>query len=520
MLYREWTMQRTTPFMLLQSVSDQESRTSVELLHMPPHSAPDERRRTVQNANDRQMTLREKFSPFPWRPFLIISLLPVALAPVIVLATAAEEASQGYIRGRDCYPNGLWSEVPGATWEIMDSTYFFTPNLSFGNMKFTTAKIIDVGWDLLIGRGGQLLLAMVNYRVFNEWLVYHMEVHLTSYKLYAAVAFETTTMSTLGVLGKEFLAFGQSNWIRFFRWLAILSMFLSTLYVLSFPTLMAAMTGYLTTYRAFIENSNGNLIPFDVIRKHEVMYVIEDCYRIGTYEKPLVVTFEDAGLMDAVWSYVQDYSSIDEFPRGNMDPRYSTTTSMNDTYTFSLNKSSTWNFEGRQFALPAPTLNITWYANSTLRTSDKLSRYYFTNQARQGDVFSVPYILSHGSCNPTDTYQWGFSYIFLFMVSIFNFVWSCIMVGMWFDTTRASRMYKSGRRPGLLRSILDISAAMREELGHDAEILEESDLRRKLRESNGALIVPKKELKVTRTSTDGGSRRRTWRTNITKGSTF
>ena len=248
------------------------------------------------------MTLREKFSPFPWKPFLIISLLPLALAPIVILATAAEEASIGYIRGRDCYPNGLWSETPGATWRIMDSSYFFTPNLSFGNMKFTTAKIIDVGWDLFVGRGGQLLLAMVNYRVFNEWLVYHMELHLTSYKLYAAVAFETTTMSTLGVLGKEFLAFGQPKWIRFFRWLAILSMFLSTLYVLSFPTLMAAMTGYLTTYRPFVETTEGNLVGLDLVLKDTVIYIIEDSYRIGNYEKPLLVNFKDQELMDAVWS--------------------------------------------------------------------------------------------------------------------------------------------------------------------------------------------------------------------------
>lgn len=245
----------------------------------------------------RKTTFEAKCAPFPWKVTLIILCLPLALAIITTLAAAAETASQSYIMGRDCYPNGLWKEAPGATWRIMDSSYFFTPNLSFGAFTFTQVKVIDVAWDLIIGRGGQLLLAWVNYRVFNEWLVYHMEMHLTSYKLYAAVAFETITMSTLGVLGKEFLAFGELSWKRLFRWLAVLSMLLSTFYVLAFPTLMAAMTGYITTYEPYIENYERNLIEWSKIRV--VRYIIHDADRLGL-DAPLVVTEDDSFLKNSV----------------------------------------------------------------------------------------------------------------------------------------------------------------------------------------------------------------------------
>jgi hypothetical protein len=196
----------------------------------------------TRSKNNKAMSFSEKLNTFPWKTSLAITSLPVALALIIGLATTAERASLNYILPRDCYPNGLWKEAAGATWRIMDSSYFFTPNLSFGSMTFTQVKVIDIAWDLLIGRGGQLLLAYVNYRVFNEWVVYHMEMHLTSYKMYTAVAFQTTSLGTLGVLGKEFLAFGKQSWKRFFRWLALLSMLISTLYVLAFPTLMAAVS--------------------------------------------------------------------------------------------------------------------------------------------------------------------------------------------------------------------------------------------------------------------------------------
>jgi hypothetical protein len=246
----------------------------------------------------RKSTLRDKFARFPWKPFCIISSLPLALAPIVLLAALAEIASTGYIQNRPCYPNGLWSEAPGATWRIMDSSYFFTPNLSFGSMSFTAAKIIDISWDLCVGRGGQILLAWVNYRVFNEWLLYHMELHQTSYKMYTAVAFQTTSLSALGVLAKEFLAFGETTWRRLFRWLGILCMLLSTMYVLSFPTLMGALTGYITTYEAYIEDISQNLI--EVSKFSGVQWIIWDSHRIGEYTKPLIATVDDSDLVDAI----------------------------------------------------------------------------------------------------------------------------------------------------------------------------------------------------------------------------
>lgn len=243
-------------------------------------------------------TLRATLDGFPWRIFLIVSLLPLCLAPIVILSVIAEMASQNYIRGRSCYPNGLWKEAAGATWRIMDSTYFFTPNLSFGNMTFTQVKMIDIAWDLIVGRGGQMCLVWVNWRVFNEWLVFHLERYATSYRMYTAAALETTSLTSLGVLAKEFLCFGEKNWGRFFRWLAMFSMFISTLYVLAFPTLMAAMTGYITTYEPYVEDYSRNLIEWEKV--DEVVRSIEGGESIGFDEDYVWVTAKDEKLVQAV----------------------------------------------------------------------------------------------------------------------------------------------------------------------------------------------------------------------------
>lgn len=85
-------------------------------------------------------------------------------------------------------------------------------------------------------------------------------------------------------------------------------------------------------------------------------------------------------------------------------------------------------------------------------------------------------------------------------------------------------MYKSGRRPGLLRSVLDLAAAVREELGPDADVLEEEELRERLNASGSMLEVPKGELRIRRIGNeddDGlGKGQRSWTGNLTRGSTF
>ena len=95
------------------------------------------------------------------------------------------------------------------------------------------------------------------------------------------------------------------------------------------------------------------------------------------------------------------------------------------------------------------------------------------------------------------------------------------MVGIWMDTCRNSRVYKSGRRPGLLRAILDISGALKEEIGDDYEMLEEDELKNRLREGGGAVIVPKTGLRVVMVGMgEGDVKKRNWRRVLTKGSTF
>ena len=201
-------------------------------------------------------------------------------------------------------------------------------------------------------------------------------------------------------------------------------------------------------------------------------------------------------------------------------------------HTFLVNQSTIFVWGQERIPLDGISLNITRTSEGEWPNiiSPGLEYVYYSlsfdtmeASARQGDYYNASYVHSHGSCKPSETYQWGFSYIFLFMVSIFNFVWSCIMVGMWWDTVRGSRMYRTGRRPGLLRSVLDLARVIREELGNEeVERMGEEEIKKGLRDSGGRMTVPKQADRIGRINAEDGreGRKRSWKYSLTKGSTF
>jgi hypothetical protein len=98
------------------------------------------------------------------------------------------------------------------------------------------------------------------------------------------------------------------------------------------------------------------------------------------------------------------------------------------------------------------------------------------------------------------------------------------MVGMCLSTRRRSRVYRSGRRPCLLRSVVEYTAAIHEEIGDQAGIEEEEELRERLRGSRGRLMVPKAEVKVRRVEVDKwykrGGEKLGGKRSLMTGSTF
>ena len=94
-----------------------------------------------------------------------------------------------------CYSNGSavyeldWDES-GLKQSVWDTSQFLDITLGFGSFEFGVAKGIDVGWDLIVGRGGQIILALLSYRVLSAVLLHSMETRTASLYTYTALGFD------------------------------------------------------------------------------------------------------------------------------------------------------------------------------------------------------------------------------------------------------------------------------------------------------------------------------------------
>lgn len=143
------------------------------------------------------------------------------------------------------------------------------------HLSFATAKFIDVVWDLVVGQGGRLLLAWISYVVFMDGLARLMETSAVSYQLYASTVFETSSLTSTWRSLKA-VSTGHSWRGRiFFAWFG-----LSTIYVLGYPTLMSATTGYLNPSEMRYHMENNTLIAPDSDDLTECIQII-NAHRVG-----------------------------------------------------------------------------------------------------------------------------------------------------------------------------------------------------------------------------------------------
>jgi hypothetical protein len=76
-----------------------------------------------------------------------------------------------------------------------------------------------------------------------------------------------------------------------------------------------------------------------------------------------------------------------------------------------------------------------------------------------------------GSCQQTATYQWGFSFLLLFIVLILFLIWIIGTYVLWLDAFLHSRFDIAKRDMGLYRAALDISSVIHSELDKDVDSL-------------------------------------------------
>ncbi len=174
-----------------------------------------------------------------------------------------------------CSPGGDFSlDSEYNPWSV---SQMFQITMGVGRLTFSQAKLIDVIWDVVVGRGGQSILAIVSFKVFTKALTRLLEERRSSvsYSMFEAVVFQGASLSSIWKMGSTVCRKLTGREIAAFIWMAVASV-----YLLSFPTLLSAMTGYTTHVSPYFNTTEGIKISWSNVTMPQAAYIITDGDRI------------------------------------------------------------------------------------------------------------------------------------------------------------------------------------------------------------------------------------------------
>ncbi len=304
-------------------------------------------------------------------------------------------------------------------------------------------------------------------------------------------------------------------------------MIISAVFVLAFPTIISAMTGYSVNIQSFVQVDNGNLVQYSKFTL--IRYIVHDADRIHeSLGKDFQVT--TGGNVDGTREITQlreyEYSDLctaEYYPRGGdnftVDWSYTEGQPMCDFYWrvseyayhhgfFADDKvETTFNYSGQPVNLNKPSLSITayfwqedWIMDEDSNHTDWYNYpfgYYWKSPA--GDqpfhtfsdpeftngqyTYNLEQLNSNGRCQQADTsYKWGFSFLVLFSFIVMFLVWCAGMYALWLDAFLHSRFDRVGRSMGLQRAILDLAYCMHKDVDETGrDMLSNGELQSRIR---------------------------------------
>ncbi|KAE9572776.1 hypothetical protein CGMCC3_g11228 [Colletotrichum fructicola] len=410
-----------------------------------------------------------------------------------------------------CQPDGSFNIFMNE-YDWWAASGFFQITMAWGTMTFANAKFVDVAWDVVFGRGGQALLAWISWSIFSDYVTTSMEVSPVTYETFWTVFLDgSPTFWSTWYLMRDF---SRSHGLR--SRFAMVFMVVVAIFILLFPTLGSAMSGYQANSGAFIRGADGEMLKFSDFDM--IVYIIHDGDRVNL-TKDYPVTFARSNYdteqllgntLDGYypnswysWSYYgssnceEDQEYSDEERNKQWQERYPLNCRCSlhgsiSNYTkehgfFGLkNNNSTFMNQ----TLSSPTLNISaFYLPERYRTifgnnwtdprtntqpfSDRSKVTYTYNMGNE--TYDLNYIKSNGTCQPVteidkinasarETYQWGFSYIQLFIMLLLLILWTLGMSAMWVKSHMTMRMRSRFDKPKGFKGVLELAAAIRKEL--------------------------------------------------------
>lgn len=193
-----------------------------------------------------------------------------------------------------------------------DARYTFTVVVGLHGLSFSVAKLLDVCWDLIVGRLGQVVVTVLLYRIFRPATVVmlqngglrHEQILAMQYSPASFWTFcscvrdvfrqnATASMSTAPASIDEQDAFAPqpSRTLETFRCLYRTNLVFATMYLLAYPTWISAMIAYQNPNVPVFQVEVGNTITLDKL--DTCIGIIVDGTRVGLTDNACINVFDD-----------------------------------------------------------------------------------------------------------------------------------------------------------------------------------------------------------------------------------
>ncbi|KAF2258661.1 hypothetical protein CC78DRAFT_586827 [Lojkania enalia] len=372
----------------------------------------------------------------------------------------------------------------------------FVLDFTFGKFPFSQVKIIDVAWDICLGRGAQLLAWFLSYVVFTDSLLRVIERHPASYETFTHICLEGPCIASMWSLCRDL---GRTHSKR--TWALFFYMLLSSAYVLSVPTILSAMTGYVSTSISWVDvEGSDQIVPAS---NFHYSYIV---YNAGN------VTFNNTcSVNDQLMNFVTDknarWSFCDcQLPNGtvlaystwvNILPYENQRIRYNESRQHLYPQNCTFYFPDNTKTYPNPNsgleelacnaaYNITIFGNQYNASTLNYSSGYCTKDSDHG--YDSLDLFGRSRCLPdtaNEAYEWGFSTMLSAVFVIMQFVWTITMYVVWQDAQFSSHLVKSGYHMTMLRAAFAATVAARWKTGVGGRELVRTDTKNLERELYG-----------------------------------
>lgn len=207
---------------------------------------------------------------------LLAFLLPiVAFALVLSISKLYDFRTDYWAESfSHCNYDGSFTPDDNPSKSLWDRSGFFYINVAWGKMDFSTAKFIDIVWDVGVGRAGQAVIAYVTFKVTSQYLAMAMHEGPVSYATFESLAFVPPTLARTGRLAGDLLT--NRGWRPR---LIMVWIVLSSLFVIGFSSFATAMSGYGSDTTAVMPDYDGNDVAWTDYEM--VQFAINDAWRIA-----------------------------------------------------------------------------------------------------------------------------------------------------------------------------------------------------------------------------------------------